>query len=206
MKKYFAQFALLLPLVTLVFWSAVILAPALLFFFSLKNAAHGSGSVSFATGEGQMTIPARSFLAVAFDRAGWLGEHAITVVEVPAIFVGAVMSLIVARTADWHPASLLPSTWRSLIYPLYGLPAWYYVGRGIDALLGHKRVGRGNMITSITLALASGVLCCGFRFGMSAAERQGQLTWSIEGLALWAVLFAIPFVAWLRQRGKSVAL
>jgi len=39
---------------------------------------------------------------------------------------------------------------------------------------------------------------------MSPAERQGQdlLSWAMEGLALWAVLFAIPFVAWAKQKGK----
>src|SRR6266852_4635992 len=206
MKRYFARFALLLPLVTLLFWFAVIPAQALLFFFSLRHAAQGSGSVSFATEVGQMTIPSGSFLAVAFDRAGWRGEHAITVVEIPGVLVAALASLVVTRTANWHPGSLLPSTWRSLIYPFCGLPAWFYVGRGIDALLGRRRVSRGNMITSVILAIASGVLCCGFRFGISAAERQGQerLTWSIEGLALWAVLFAVPFVAWLRQRSRNV--
>jgi hypothetical protein len=206
MRGYFARFALLLPLATLLFWLAVIPAPALFFFLSLKRAAHGSGSVSFTTGAGEISILSRSFLPVAFDRAGWLGEHAITVVELPAAFLAAVVSLIVTQTANWHPASLLPSTWRCLIYPFYGLPAWYYVGRGIDALLARERVSKGNMITSMILALASATLCCGFRFGMSVAERQGQdrLAWSIEGLALWAVLFGILFVAWLRQRGRRV--
>jgi hypothetical protein len=29
------------------------------------------------------------------------------------------------------------------------------------------------------------------------SQGQDRLTWAIEGLALWAVLFAIPFVVWL---------
>lgn len=35
-----------------------------------------------------------------------------------------------------------------------------------------------------------------------AAEREGQerLNWLIEGFAIWAVLFSIPVVAWMRQK------
>ena len=82
------------------------------------------------------------------------------------------------------------------------------MGLGIDAGIGHCLVRRWNVALSLFLALTFAVLFCGFRFGMPAAEREGQefLSWLIEGFALWAVLFAIPFVAWMLQRKRGTAL
>jgi hypothetical protein len=151
-------------------WAVIVLAPALLFFFRLKHMAHGSGSVSLTSGDFQMTISSNHFLSVAFDRAGWSAQKSITVLNAPAKFVEIVVSVLVSRTGNWYPASFLRSTWRSLIYPIYALPAWFYVGLGIDALLGRSRIRQRNMILSLILALASAVLCCGFRFGISPAE------------------------------------
>jgi hypothetical protein len=64
------------------------------------------------------------------------------------------------------------------------------------------------VVLSLFLALSFGVLFCGFRFGMPEAEREGQelLSWFIEGFALWAVLFAIPFVAWMLRRKRGTVV
>jgi hypothetical protein len=203
-KKRLSSFAYLLPLLELLFGAATMLVPALLFFFRLKQMAHGAGSVSLSSGDIVMTIPSDRFLAVAFDRAGWWAEKPATILNAPAKFVEVVVSLVVAHKANWHPASLLPSTWHALIYPIYALPAWVYIGLGIDAGYGRCLVRRWNVVLSLFLALSFAVLFCGFRFGMPAVEREGQglLSWFIEGFALWAVLFAIPFVAWMLRRRK----
>jgi hypothetical protein len=203
-KKRLSSFAYLLPLLELLFGAATMLVPALLFLFRLKRMAHGAGSVSLSSGDIVMTIPSDRFLAVAFDRAGWWAEKPATILNAPAKFVEVVVSLVVAHKANWHPASLLPSTWHALIYPIYALPAWVYIGLGIDAGYGRCLVHRWNVVLSLFLALSFAVLFCGFGFGMPAVEREGQglLSWFIEGFALWAVLFAIPFVAWMLRRRK----
>ena len=208
MKKRLNSFAYLLPLLELLFGAATMLVPALLFFFRLKQMAHGAGSVSLSIRDIVMTIPSNRFLSVALDRAGWWAEKPATILNAPAKFVEVVVSLVVAHRANWHPASLLPSTWHSLIYPIYALPAWFYLGRGIDAGIGRCLVRQWNVVLSLFLALTFAVLFCGFRFGMSAAEREGQelLSWFIEGFALWAVLFATPFVAWMLRRKRETPL
>jgi hypothetical protein len=195
-KKRLNSFAYLLPLLELLFGVATMLVPALLFFFRLKQMAHGAGGVSVSSGDIVLTIPSDRFLSVAFDRAGWWAEKPATILNAPAKFVEVVVSLLVAHKANWHPASLLPSTWHALIYPIYALPAWVYIGLGIDAGIGRCLVRRWNAVLSLFLALIFAVLFCGFRFGMPATEREGQelLSWFIEGFALWAMLFAIPFV------------
>jgi hypothetical protein len=205
-KKLLTSFVLLLPIMEILVWAVVVLGPTLILFFRLKHAAQGSGSVSIMGADIQMSISSEHFLSVAFDHAGWAAEKAIITLNASAKFVEVAVSLIVSRTGNWQPKSLLSSTWRSMIYPIYALPAWIYVGHGIDALRGRNRVRTGNMIVSIILTLISGVLCCGLRFGLSADERYGQdrLDCYIIGFALWAILFALPFIAWLRQSAGGV--
>jgi hypothetical protein len=207
-KKRLKSFAYLLPLLELLFGAATMLVPALPFFFRLKHAAHGTGSVLMSSGDMAMRIPSDRFLSVALDSAGRWAAKPATILNVPAKFVEIVVSLLVAHKANWHPASLLPSTWHALVYPIYALPAWAYIGLGIDAGIGRCLVRRWNVVLSLFLALTFAVLFCVFRFGMSASEREGQelLSWFIEGFALWAVLFAIPFVAWLLQRKRGTPL
>jgi hypothetical protein len=184
------------------------IVPALRFFFHLKQMAHGSGSVSLASGEFVFTIPSDRFLFVEFDRAGWWAEKPITILNTPAKFVETLVSLVVAHKGYWWPPSLLPSTWHALIYPIYALPAWIYLGLAIDALIGRRRAYRWIVILSVFLALTCALLFCGFRFGMPAAEREGQerLSWFIDGFAIWAVLFSIPVVAWMRQTKRGLSL
>jgi hypothetical protein len=207
-RKRLNSFAYLLPLLELLFGAAIMLAPALLFFFRLKQIAHGAGSAALSSGDIVMTIPSDDFLSVAFDRAGWWAEKPATILNAPAKFVEVFVSLLVAHKGYWYPASLLPSTWHALIYPIYALPAWVYVGLGIDAGIGRCPVRRWNVVLSVFPALTCAVLFCGFRFGMPATEREGHelLSWFIEGFALWTVLFAIPFVAWTIRRKRETPL
>lgn len=202
MKKEFKSFALLLPIANLLFGAVVFLIPALSIFFHFKRLAHGSAGVSITLGNLQMIVPSNRFLFVALDFAGRAAEHSIVVANAPAKFVDAGISWLVSRTPRFGPGWILISTWICVTYPVYAILPWYYVGRGVDAFVGRRSVGRGNMIASLVLSLALFAFCLSFRFGMSADERQGQdlLNWMIQGLALWAVLFAVPFVAWIRQK------
>jgi hypothetical protein len=207
-KKRLQSFAYLLPLLELLFAAVIVLVPALIFFLRLKRMVHGAGSVSLSTSDIVITIPSDHFFSVAFDRAAWRAEKVATILNAPAKFVEIFVSLLIAHKANWYPAWLPPSTWRAVIYPLYALPAWVYVGLGIEAATGRRLVRRWNAVLSLFLALTCAVLLCGLRFGMSAAEREGQelLSWFIEGLALWAALFAIPFFAWMLQRKREPPL
>jgi len=177
-------------------------ASALLDYAWLKQASRGTGEITIGHDDVRFTIPTRGLFRVALERAGGRAEPIISVIETPGIFLGSAVSAIVARTPNWSPPYLTSSTWRTLIYPFFALPAWYFVGLGIDALAGRRGISKAGMVTSLILAIGSAAIAAGFRFGMSASERQGQdrLNWAIEGLALWTILFAIPFVAWLRHK------
>lgn len=158
MKNRFNSFAYLLPLLELLFCAATVLAPALFFSLRLKQMAHGAGGVSLSVGEFVMKIPSDRFLPVAFDRAGWWAEKPVTILNTPAKFVEGFVSLLVAHKANWYPESFLSSTWHVLIYPVYALPAWLYVGVGIDALMGRCLARRWNAALSVFSPCSSP--CC----------------------------------------------
>jgi hypothetical protein len=204
-KKRLTSWAHLLPLLEILFGAATIFVPALLIFFRLKQMAHGAGGVSLSSGEFEMTIPSKSFLTEAFYRAGGWAEGPITILNAPAIFVEVFVALLVAHKATWYPATSLPVPWHALIYPIYALPSWFYVGLGIDGVMGRYRVRGWNAALSVLLALICATLFCGMRWVMPEIEGQGQpfLGWFLSGFALWAVLFAIPFAAWVLRRKRN---
>lgn len=52
---------------------------------------------------------------------------------------------------------------------------------------------------SLLLVLTCASLLCELQFGTPTAERSLE---TIDGLAIWAVLFSIPIAAWLRQNKR----
>jgi hypothetical protein len=204
MKKYLRSFSVVLPIGELLLAAGLILVLALVFFLRLKQAASGSGHV----GEFQAIIPSEGLLSFAFLRAAAAAVKTITVLNAPANLVELIVSWLRqpltgtwVSTSGWYPAWLGLWPGRSLTYPIYALPAWFYVGLGVDSLLGRRRVGTANMVLSVVLAGVTIVVCCLLKLGLSPMERQGEVGGlHIEGFALWACLFAVPLVAWFRQR------
>ena len=211
MKKYCCSFAVLFPVVEVVGSAGLFLVYALRIFLHLKAAAHGTNTVSFG-GEGlKMTLASKDFLSTAFMFASWPAERFIVMVNAPAKYVDILVSLVIAQTGRWEPGWVSAPTWRCLTYPIYAVPAWFCVGRGVDSLLQRGHVRTFLMVVSAVFGVISASLFGVIRFGLSAADRQSVDTteWLMIGFALWTSLFAIPVVAWLRQRkvagGRSVA-
>ncbi len=192
---------MLLPILDLVSWGLMVLAPTILAYFHFKHIADASGKFSIGP---TMVVEPQNLFGFAFQMTAWAVEKVVIVMDAPACFFDPVISLLVSGKTNWYPESLGHSAWRVLTFPFFVLPAWSYVGSGIDALIGKKRVGKGNMIFGLVMAGLLIVIAGGVRFGLSAAERQDQefLPWFVAGFVVWAILFAVPFVAWLRQRKR----
>jgi len=75
------------------------------------------------------------------------------------------------------------------------LPVWWFAGRGIDAMLGRRRLGFLSLMfgtavifgTAVFLIFA--ILFLGFSFALPPNELDGG-RWIVWGPALWFVLFA----------------
>ena len=64
-----------------------------------------------------------------------------------------------------------------------------------------------DLILSAALVVLSIALSAGLRFGLTESERVGdlRLVYFISGFAWWGLLFALPGLAWVRQRRRSGA-
>jgi hypothetical protein len=201
MKPLARSFTALLPALALTFSLALLLAITGAYFYGYKHAARGSGSLYLGTTTTGFVIQSRSFLRFAFMSAGLRTLTPITVLNAPGHFVNLPISYLVTRGPFWSPYLLGPAAWHCLIYPFFALPAWCFVGFGIDALLGRKRIRTTYSALSVFLAILFGTFAGVLWFGL--AKDPGLVPGLAEGFTLWTLLFAIPFAAWLKQKFAS---
>jgi len=197
------KFAFWTPVAMSVLAFAVVVPPAFWYFFRLKHAAHGASQLFFAGGEFQWTVNSDEFLAYSFQIASRRAEKLLVILNSPAHFVDLVVSIL--SSGRWSSSHLAMIAWRSVTYPLYAIPAWIYVGKGLDALLRNERIGRVRLVTSAVLTALTLFLSIGLWLALPSFEQDGIGNWFIAGMALWSPLVGIYLIAWLRQRSFSSA-
>jgi len=153
-------------------------------------------------GEFQMMIPKGRMLRSAVEMNAMREQGTISLLNAPGYVLGALAWQLVIHHARGFPDSLGPFIWRALSVPLYAIPAWFFVGRGIDGLLMRRLMRLFDLVMSTILVLLSLMVSVGLQFGLSASERTGDdlLVYLISGFAWWTLLFAFPLSAWVRQR------
>jgi hypothetical protein len=94
-------------------------------------------------------------------------------------------------------------TWRALIFPVYALPAWWFAGVCLDALLGRRRL---HWVPALLALLFFG-FCAVMTVMFSLQNRLEDSfdIWIGLGSVLWTGLFALAPVAWWRQRRVVLA-
>ena len=191
-------FSVLLPLLELAIWVVLVAIPATLAYTGLDQAARltvkrprdSIAGILPNIGDSERWFP----LAIALqDRA-----HFIAAVNMPAMATEILVDLPTTWPESWHPQQLMLDTWRSLIFPFYCLPAWWFVGRGMDALLGTRRQHWATALFGFAIFLLFAVIFCGLAFGLSAADHEDS-GWIFWGLGGWCLLFAVTPCAWFRQ-------
>ena len=192
------SFTRIFPAVALAFSFALLLAVTCAYYITLKHAAHGSDTVYLGTTTTGLVLQSHNFLRFAFMSAGRWAQKPITILNAPAHFVNLPISYLASRGPFWSPDSLGPAGWLCLTYPFFALPAWSYVGFGIDAIIGRKRICTMNLVLSVILVALFGTFSWVVRFGL--ADDPGLVPGLTAGFTLWTLLFAIPLAAWLRQK------
>ena len=194
--------SLWLPLFAVLLSAAIVLVPAIRTYLR-RRAAIGSGDRLMLTiGEFQMMIPKGRMLRSAVEMNAMREQGTISLLNAPGYVLGALAWQLVIHHARGFPDSLGPFIWRALSVPLYAIPAWFFVGRGIDGLLMRRLMRLFDLVMSTILVLLSLMVSVGLQFGLSASERTGDdlLVYLISGFAWWTLLFAFPLSAWVRQR------
>ncbi len=127
---------------------------------SFKHAAHGSDTVYITTSNLSIsiTLPSTDFTRFAFIAAAFRLEKIIIVVDLPGHLGDLAISYLVSHKPSWYPYPLTKEVWRCFPYPFFALPAWWFVGLGIDTFLGRRRVGRKGLAVSLVLGLIFAVV------------------------------------------------
>jgi hypothetical protein len=194
--------SLWLPIFAVLLSAAIVLVPATRVYLRWKAAVGNSDKLVLTWGEFGMMIPRDHLLHSAVETSALREQGTIVLLNAPGHLIGALASQLIVHHANGFPDSLGPFLWKAVSFPLFAIPAWFFVGRGIDGLLLRRRMRLLDLVLSAILSLLSIALSVALRFGLSESERAGDqlLVSYIFGFAWWSLLFAFPLAAWVRQR------
>ncbi len=198
-------FCVILPLFSVCIWIISVALPVTFGYLHLTYMVHGSPSVFLHTKNFSITVPANDFFRFAANMVGELRGWELTALNLPGFVLELLLSV---RTwpSSWQPAGLTLWAWRALSFPLFALPAWYYVGIGIDGLFGRIALHLRDAILGSVLSAGCAFLGAGLTLGLSAADREPGLKWITAGFMLWALLSGIVAVAAVRQGRPKLAI
>ena len=159
-------------------------------------------------GNFQMIVGREHLVRTAVEMTALNKRWAIGTLNAPGRFLAGLLSKPFAQRVGAFPDSIDPFIWQVFSFSLFSIPAWFFVGRGLDGILLRRKMRQLDLVLSAALVLLSVAISAGLRFGLSASERDEEFTVTfIYGFALWSLLFALPLAGWMRQRlqrGASV--
>lgn len=197
-----ASFAWLLPILAILVSAGLVATSYVRAYTRMSGMVRGAQTVLIRSGEFEMAAPRGRVPWLALYAAGLMERGPITLMNAPAYWIQYPVSLVIGHKPNWYPASLGSAAWRVLSFPFFAIPAWMFVGRGIDAFFKHRRISWVEMLISLICALLFVAISAGLRFGLSESERAGQelLSWYIAGFGWWSAVIAVPFGIWCIQR------
>lgn len=213
MKITRLSFSLLLPALELAAWLLLVPTQVGLLFWRLHHPASVPVSEEFQTDKMYSVLP--NILLITpqkqghaskhpfWDTALWLGttrySQLVTEINMPGVFVEALVSMPTSWPQSWHPEGMMLESWRAIILPFFCLPFWWFAGRGVDGVLGWRRLHWATMLLGSVLFAAFVVLLVGLRFGLPASDRTPDGNWIFYGFGLWILVLAAFPIAWLRR-------
>jgi hypothetical protein len=190
------RLAILLPLAALAVWYFLVPAQIGLIWIQLQLAARHStdGTVRLRN----FSMPRDSILSFAVMSVGMRQGQTVTALNIPGLLGEVLISLPTTWPELWHPFDLPEKSWRSFCLPFFCLPAWWFVGRGLESLLGWRRPRWGTLLfgTIICTVFLIGLLA--LTFGQTTQERADdiQILW---GFAFWTLAFGVFPAAWIHR-------
>jgi len=186
-----------MPIFSIILWTYLVPISVLVILFRLRYFPNNSGPIRI------VSTALKDLLPLAIRGATFGAVRSIVIFNAPAKFLDVAISLLISHRGNWYPVSMGRDGWEAISYPFLAVPAWCFVGRGLDFLSGKRRAGLKSFSPSLILSLLSLFFAAGLRFGLDAADRQEQTQLFIFGFFLWTILFAIPGAAWIHQKRKS---
>jgi hypothetical protein len=122
----------------------------------------------------------------------------IVAVNLPGIVPDALISLAGNERSTVHPAGISWENWRSLVFPFFCLPAWWFAGYGLDALRARTRPHRAALWTGSILCVL--FLAPLFGYVTAPSGDRADLGWLVPGFCLWTILFGVFPLNWMLHR------
>lgn len=191
MKSARLPYSLLVPLLALIACSVVILYPALNLYDHLRMFPVSNGNVYVSNGMFQTVVPRNHLFAWSFSITTLAPRWNIMAANLPGYILASLLSSLSGVFLTWEK--------RLVIVPLLCIPAWWFIGYGIDGLVGIRTLRWRSMLAGSLLFSAFLTMALGFRFCWSAQDR-ASMTVPLWSIFIWAIAFAIVPLAWLRQR------
>lgn len=125
-------------------------------------------------------------------------SHTVQALNMPAFLVEIFSGVLSGEGLHgWSPYPIDLLTWRAIIFPIYCLPFWWFVGLAMDALLAGHRLRRSLLFVGCILWATSFSLMC--VWVISAAPR-ALLILPYFGFALWICLLSVFPGTLVRER------
>ena len=194
MKPQRISCAFLLPIAELALWSALVLVPTLLMygrFYSLQK--HGNASIG--SGQFELILPRDRWLGFSLATVCERRFHTIVNLNLPGGLIGAPLSVPAASYFRTHASGLSVQTWHIVTMPFFCLPAWWFVGPGMEGALTRK-------LLHWALRLAGSIFCCAcvaLVIGILTspqADRRDLLQF-MPGAIFWAAAFGLFPLNWI---------
>ena len=186
--------AFLLPIAELALWSALVLVPTLLMygrFYSLQK--HENASTE--SGRFELILPRDRWLGFSLATVCERRFHTIVNLNLPGALIGAPLSVPAASYFRTHASELSVRTWHTVTLPFFCLPAWWFVGLGMEGALTRKRLhwalrSVGSIFCCACVALVIGILTS------PPADRSDLLSF-MPGAIFWTAAFGLFPLDWM---------
>ncbi len=179
-------------------WLVLVPTQVAFVYVRLHQLARASPELKLQVGQFGGTVRRDKLLPFALELVGLREFSTITAINAPGMLGEFLVSVPTSWPDSWHPSNLSLFGWRCVTLPFFCIPAWWFAGRGLDAILGWRHPRWWTLLIGTLLCCGFLILLLGFRFGMSFEDRAGT-AWILWGCGLWALMFA-PFPAlWIRR-------
>ena len=191
------SFATFLPLLDLVIWAPLALTPAVLLFIQSHDTSIGpkdAVSVDYS-----FDVHRDDVYTIPLTEKKVSRSHTIGTVALPATIVETVISSPSMLASSWHAADFYLDSFRSLTYPIYCLPAWWFVGTGVDGLFGKRKIGLPARLAGTVLTIVLITIVIGLRSASHGNDPHGEFNWIMRALGIWILMFMVFPAVWLKQ-------
>jgi hypothetical protein len=203
MRESRALFGRLLPFIAFAICIATLAAITTLRYVELRRISVDDRGVRIHSHNFDVHVSTNHFLIVSFISAASAASRPIQAINLPAIAIEAIVDGVTRTWPDsWRPAAFGPTpnglfAWRGLIFPIYGVPFWWFAGLGIDGLTTRRR--NPWPVLLLGTVLFGLLLIVGVGLAVASEDRDYRdLSFAFYGLALWVSLFATFPVTWVR--------